>query len=143
MSATSRILDRLEGVRQCGPDNWRARCPAHEGKSLTLSIRQHGNGAGLRCFAECSTGEILDAIGLSAAELFDDNEHRYYQPGDRNPRWNISPRELLNLIEIESIVIMLAAAGIAAGCECLNEVERARVGLAESRLRKVLEVLHG
>jgi DNA primase len=48
------LLDRLEGVRACGPGRWVARCPAHEDRSPSLSIRKKDDGTTLlHCFSGC------------------------------------------------------------------------------------------
>ena len=39
MSAAARLLDRLTGVKQTAPGRWIAKCPAHEDRSPSLSIR--------------------------------------------------------------------------------------------------------
>jgi hypothetical protein len=36
------ILDKLDGVRSKGPGRWMARCPAHNDKTASLSIKDTG-----------------------------------------------------------------------------------------------------
>ena len=51
-SPTERALDLLEDVRQTGLDQWMARCPSHEDKTPSLSIREGDDGRVLlHCFA--------------------------------------------------------------------------------------------
>lgn len=66
------LLDRLERVKQTGADRWRARCPAHDGKSQTLSIRETDEGRVLvHCFAGCDVPDVLAAVGLTVSALFE------------------------------------------------------------------------
>ena len=52
------------------PNNYRARCPAHDDKDPSLSITDLGDKWVLHCWAGCSNGDILAAAGLSWAALF-------------------------------------------------------------------------
>src|SRR5690606_34498859 len=65
------LLNRLDGLRPSGPDQWRARCPAHGSRGLTLSVRDAGGTLLVRCFAGCSVADVLAAVGLELADLFD------------------------------------------------------------------------
>jgi hypothetical protein len=42
------LLDHLERVKQTGPGRWIARCPAHEDRSPSLSVRELEDGRLLR-----------------------------------------------------------------------------------------------
>lgn len=51
--------------------NYKTLCPAHNDKSPSLSIKQVENGKILiKCFANCSLGEICAAIGINVSQLF-------------------------------------------------------------------------
>lgn len=65
------LLSRLQGVRQTGPGRWLARCPAHEDRTPSLSIREtEGGTILLRCFAGCGAVEVVQAVGLELRDLF-------------------------------------------------------------------------
>jgi hypothetical protein len=49
-----------------------ARCPAHDDRQASLSIGQGNSGAVLKCQAGCETDAVLEALGMSAADLFDE-----------------------------------------------------------------------
>lgn len=51
-----------------------ARCPAHEDRSPSLSadVNGDGNGAVLTCHAGCATSDVLAALGLGLADLYDE-----------------------------------------------------------------------
>ncbi len=75
MSQTATLLARLEGVRQVGPDRWAARCPAHEDRSPSLSIRATDDGKTLlHCFVGCAPDDILAAVGLAWKDLYPDRD---------------------------------------------------------------------
>ena len=64
------LLGRLKDVRQTGPNQWQARCPAHDDQKPSLSIKVDSGRILLYCHAGCSTKEILHALGLTGADLF-------------------------------------------------------------------------
>jgi hypothetical protein len=44
---------------------WRARCPVHKSKGLTLAIYQGDDRVSVHCFAGCDSDDILAAVGLT------------------------------------------------------------------------------
>jgi hypothetical protein len=71
MSAAVKLLDRLGRVKQTGSGRWLARCPGHEDRSPSLSIRALDDGRVLiNCFAGCEPGDVLLAVGLTMSDLF-------------------------------------------------------------------------
>lgn len=67
------LLDRLEGTWPEKNGNYLARCPAHEDKHPSLSIREVGTRLLARCWAGCETSDIVAALGLTLADLFTDS----------------------------------------------------------------------
>jgi hypothetical protein len=64
------VLGRLDRVRRSG-DGFMARCPAHEDRTPSLSIKETDEGTVLvHCFAGCRPEEVAGAIGLNLAALF-------------------------------------------------------------------------
>lgn len=81
MSATTayqRVTDALTRKLNWQPANEKAGwlCPAHEDSTASLSVSRGTRGAVLHCHAGCTTERILEAIGLTKADLFD-------QPAER------------------------------------------------------------
>nr|WP_225777337.1 virulence-associated protein E [Pseudomonas sp. Marseille-Q3773] len=73
-----KVILRLEKVRPTGTGKWKACCPAHDDKHPSLAIRETSDGVVLlKCWAGCTTIEIVSAIGLELRDLF---------PGDKHPR---------------------------------------------------------
>ncbi|MCE7902125.1 MAG: DNA primase [Gammaproteobacteria bacterium PRO9] len=84
MTNTETLLARLEGLRETGPGRWIARCPAHEDRSPSLSIRELPDGRILlHDFAGCSAVDVVTAVGLSMSDLFPDGG-REYRPGQKH-----------------------------------------------------------
>ena len=74
MTPTERILAALEDHNRDPKRNgkgWSARCPAHEDRRPSLSVSEGDDGrALLHCHAGCDVANILAAIGLTKADLF-------------------------------------------------------------------------
>ncbi|MCB1033598.1 MAG: hypothetical protein KDD47_07170, partial [Acidobacteria bacterium] len=63
-------LQRLEKFREASPGQWRARCPAHEDSSPSLSIGTGDDGRILLyCFAGCPVEAVVSAAGLTMEDL--------------------------------------------------------------------------
>src|SRR5258708_11255480 len=69
---TRDILDKLKGVGKSG-DGWSAKCPSHNDKSPSLSIHESNGKILLYCHAGCSLDMILEALGITVADLFSIN----------------------------------------------------------------------
>lgn len=68
---TAEALASLVAARRTGPGTWQARCPAHQDRLPSLSIREGNDGRILlHCFAGCSHMSIAAALGLNVRELF-------------------------------------------------------------------------
>src|SRR5262249_3093790 len=85
---TEQVLSRLSKVRKVG-SQYKALCPAHADKNPSLSIKQGDDCVLLRCHAGCDNQQIVDALGLRMADLFDkpiansngkSNGSGYHQP---------------------------------------------------------------
>ena len=85
------LLARLKGVVLSG-NGWTARCPTHDDQHNSLSI-DHRDGRWLvKCHAGCCLQAITDALGITAADLFDrvgGGEHPLQQPRNRATKGRI------------------------------------------------------
>ena len=139
------LLPRLDGVT---PDGRRAICPACGGKSRKLSISEGDNGTLLvHCFAGCAVPDVLAAVGLTTADLFQRRDLRTMSPTQRSefrqaaqiPRW----RAALDALAVEASVVRIAATQLA-GNVPLAGADLARVREAVTRIHDAQEVLtHG
>lgn len=81
-TALDLVLDRLRD-HGCAPKrsggHYAARCPAHDDRSPSLSVgpADQFNGAVVKCHTGCRTEQIVEALGLSARDLFDDASDRH------------------------------------------------------------------
>ncbi len=84
------LLSKLEGVRETRPGKWRARCPAHDSKSLSLSIAEADTGSVLLyCFAGCGAADVLASVGLQLSDLYPPDELIEARRYDTRPRRNL------------------------------------------------------
>lgn len=135
------ILDRLEGIRQAGDGRWMAKCPAHEDRSPSLSIRETSDGTVLiRCFAGCGAADVVAAVGLALADLFPEKLTDHRKKPARDYRHVHAAREALCLLAHESLVALVAADNLAHGMS-LDDADRERLSLAVVRIRAAREVV--
>jgi hypothetical protein len=111
VSAATKLLDRLDGVRQSGPGRWLARCPAHEDRRPSLSIRELDDG---RCllhdFGGCDTEAVLGALGLEMQALFPEPLPETRQGTGYAPTHSRIPAgDLLVMLDHEALVLWLIA----------------------------------
>lgn len=136
-----RLTQRLEMVRYRGEGNWSARCPAHDDKDPSLSIRETDEGVLLvHCFSGCATPDVLAAVGLSFRDLFPGCCPG--SPGRPRGGRGLSPRrrrELEEALENERFVLRMVAADVQANKASKVDVERA--GTAMDRVKKIRRLL--
>ena len=69
-----RVLSRFDMALK-SENGWMVRCPAHDDKTPSLSIKQGDDGkALLYCFAGCTFEKIVAALGLAESELMGEGE---------------------------------------------------------------------
>ena len=131
-SPLENILDRVEKPRQRQPGQFSARCPAHEDKDPSLSIRETPEGAVLlHCFAGCNVREIVGSMGLEVRDLFAPEEQPTGTP-KRTPKF-LTASQALDLLHDEAHLIAVCAGNIAYGVE-LTDADRKRVLKAAGRV---------
>jgi hypothetical protein len=138
MTAIQKVLDRVENPKQSGAGRWMCKCPAHEDRGPSLSIREKDNGVILiHCFAGCGAGEVLAAIGLRMSDLFDRPIEHHLPP----IKGGFSARELVELTGHEATVAAMLA--MDAQTRPLTPDEHARLLKAAARLGKAQAMIHG
>jgi len=131
MSQVDNLLSHLDKVKPTAKGCFIARCPAHEDKSPSLTIRELDDGRVLlHCFGGCSVHEVLDAVGLDMAALFPPREIQHGKP-ERRP---FPAADVLRAIGFESLVVCAAAATMMSG-EAFTQVDRDRLILATERIQ--------
>lgn len=135
------LLSRLQGVKPgSAVGRFIARCPAHEDRSPSLTLRSEDTGVILlHCFAGCSPDSILGAVGLSFSDLFPEPLTREFIPKIHAP---FSALDALKCIAAESAIVAIASSDIAMG-KPLSDADASRVATAAGRIASALEVCHG
>lgn len=124
---TNQLIDRLEGVRKTGAATWIARCPAHEDKSPSLTIKEAEERILLHCFAGCDVDPIVSSVGMEITDLFPEKlEH--HSPIKRR----FLPQDTIQCLSKEIFFLIICAGDLARG-ETLTEADTARLRLAHNR----------
>ena len=132
-----KLLSKLEQVKEKA-DQWIARCPAHDDRTPSLSIKETGDGTILlKCWAGCGAADVVHAVGLELKDLFTpSNDHRI----KRKPyaqRLHIEQRDMLRLMSKDLDIVCLCAGDVRRG-EFKKSDMQALVNAA-NRLRRILE----
>lgn len=135
------LLDRLERVKQTGPDRGLASCPgplhARGDRNRSLSWRKVDERLLIHCFAGCEPGEILSGVGLSLADLFDRPLAHQAPP----TRLRIPARDLLEVISAEVSVVAIVAADMLQK-KTIGKADWQRFATAASRIHRARDHLH-
>lgn len=82
-TAYARLVDALvehgSTVKTRGQAQASATCPAHDDRNPSLSVTAVPGSVLLRCHAGCATTDVLTALGLRPADLYDDPRGRRYE----------------------------------------------------------------
>lgn len=133
MSADT-LLENLEKAKQTKPSCYMAKCPGHEDRTASLSIRKLDDGRVLvHCFAGCSVEEVPSAAGLTFDALYPEKPIKPGKP-ERRP---FPATDILRAIAFESSPVLIAAADLMAG-QSFTEADRTRLALARSRIQAAL-----
>lgn len=139
MSPATRLLDRLERAKQTSPGRWLARCPAHEDRGPSLSIRELDDGRLLlNDFGGCGTSDVLAALGLTFSDLYPE---RLPGNGYAPSHSRIPARDLLEVISEETGVVAIVAADFLAK-RSISEADWTRLAQAASRIHRARDHAH-
>jgi hypothetical protein len=136
-----RLLSRLEGVRRSTNNSWMARCPCHEDRSPSLSIREASDGRVLIYdFGGCGATEIVQAVGLDLADLYPPKLGLSRgNPKLRDPAVpRVSAQEALRLLDEESLFLVVAAEALSSGTP--PESLRVQLGAASNRIAAIRQL---
>lgn len=81
-SLLARLTENGKLVRHRGDDQASAQCPAHDDTNPSLSISRRPGKAVLYCHAGCDNRSVLDALGLTMRDLFDNRVGETYKYRD-------------------------------------------------------------
>lgn len=127
------LLSRLESVKQTGPGRWLAKCPAHDDKSPSLSIRELDDGRILiHRFAQCGGDAIMRAAGLTLADLYPEPlSNKRERPAPLRQR--VHPADALKALAHEACLVGIVASDIAGGKQISDE-DTERCAVAAGRI---------
>ena len=132
------VLSRLAGVRKTGSGTWIAKCPSHQDRTPSLSLRQADDRVLLHCFAGCGTDDILAALGLTFADVMPERVS-HHRPRMR-PAFPYA--DVLEILGYDVMQTAIAASEMAAGRE-LSPADRVTLVISADRCAKALEYIRG
>jgi hypothetical protein len=139
MSVATRLLDRLQHVKKTAPNRWLARCPAHEDRSPSLSIRELDDGRVLlHDFGCCSTTDVLAAIGLEMGDLFEKPLGQFLPQSHSG----IPARDILAVVDGELLTAIAILDDIVAR-RAATPAEIERLTVAAGRIGRAKDWAHG
>lgn len=138
MSVADKLLHQLHGVRQRGAGQWSARCPAHDDRSPSLSLKEAPDGRMLlHCFGGCTVAEVVGAAGLELVDLFPPREH---QPGTggKPSRLKLPAAQALEILTREALTVYVVASDLHRQ-RSVSEADFDRLGVAVRRVGQIVE----
>lgn len=137
------ILHGLERVKSTGPGKWQALCPAHNDKRPSLSIKESDDGRVLlKCWTGCGAAEIVNALGLSLADLFPGDRRGLTEHGTGPARRPFDWQDALKGVSHEIAVARLIVSAVNSGRE-MDAKSIDRLALAEERIDAALRAAGG
>ena len=131
MSSAERLLSRLTAKRM-GPGRWICKCPGHEDRTASLSVREIDDGRLLiHCFAECNPNDVLSAVGLTMNDLFPERLTGTSGKPEKRP---FSAPDVLRAISFEAQIVAIVAIDLSKTHAVSNEIKD-RVTLAAARIQ--------
>ncbi|MFT7660033.1 MAG: hypothetical protein ACI89S_001145 [Gammaproteobacteria bacterium] len=100
------VIDKLEFVKQTAHREWKALCPAHDDRDPSLCIKHVDGKLLVHCFAGCEIHEIVEALGLTVSDLFDNKSH-FTVPQAKQHRINANARDSLLAISVPIRALMI------------------------------------
>ena len=135
------LLSRLERVRRTGSGRWVARCPAHEDRDPSLSVRECDDGTVLiKCFAGCGAAEVVEAAGLGLSDLFPPGQAASRTMKAATHRPSMPWEDVVRSIRHHLLAIGLAADDLAVGAGLSQEDAASLARAARFVLRIIEEV---
>lgn len=130
------ILQRLDMVKPTGDGRWIARCPAHDDRSPSLSIREADDGRVLlHCHCGCGAIDVLRAVGATWKDVFPEKIASNHRTRKAPP---VPYRDVLIALRHESMVVLLCAD--AALRHALTPDDTARLTVAVSRIETATRI---
>ena len=116
MKHISKILDGLELVKRVREGEYIARCPAHDDRDPSLSLKETRDGKVLiHCHAGCMPAHVMAHLGLTLGDLYDEPLSHHERPLYMARRERQDRIKEESSIETERLVLAMADADRAKG----------------------------
>lgn len=133
------LLARLKNVKRTRSRHWIASCPTRNDKHPSMSIRELDDERILiHDFGGDSTQDILQAVGLTFADLFPEKQIARGRP-IRRP---FPASDILRCIVFEALLTAVSASTMAKGIQ-LTDFEKQRLMIAAGRINAALDLSNG
>lgn len=133
------LLSRLDRVKRTGEGRWQARCPAHDDRGPSLSIRELQDGRVLlHCFAGCCVEDVIGAVGMTFDDLFPEK----LVPDAKRERLPFNPLDVLHSVGKESLIVMLASRDLLSG-KSISDADHKRLVVAVGRINEAVRICNG
>jgi hypothetical protein len=114
------LLNQLEGVRPSGGKGsyaWTCKCPAHDDKSPSLSVKAQSDGVILiHCFGGCDPLSVLHAVGLTFEDLYPERlDWLGDAEGKKRVKRPFSLSEAFEAVRYEALLVAECAKVVAKG----------------------------
>ena len=134
------LLARLDKVKSTGPGRWIARCPAHEDRSPSLSIREIDDGRILvHDFAGCDVESVVAAVGLTLEALMPPRAIDNHVKRERRPFF---PSDVFEIALREITIAAVTACDLHKN-RTVDEVDYQRLLTACGRLNDIAGAAYG
>ena len=134
-----KILQRLDHVRQRGHGQWSARCPAHDDRGPSLTVKELADGKLLlHCFGGCSVEDVVGAVGLSVVDLFPARGAHAPGAGSKPHRLKLPAYQALEVLVMESTVIAVIGSDMVSR-KTISGVDHHRLVKAVGRVNQIVE----
>jgi hypothetical protein len=137
VSAAQKLLDRLPRVKQLRPGDFISGCPAHgsrQGRPVHITALDDGRVL-LHPFCGCEVGDVLKAVGLTLADLFETPRGDF-----QASRSGVPARDLLLVLDHEITVAAIILADVLKE-RTVDESQWKRLAEAAGRIGRARE--HG
>jgi hypothetical protein len=131
MGALDKVLGRLHRVKRAKPGCWSSACPccnSRRGRPVSICETDDGRVL-LYAFCGCDTKAVLDAIGLTFADLFDGPLTMHAS----STRVRFSARDLLEVVSKEVSVLAVIASDLLER-RWISKKDWARLAVAAQRI---------
>lgn len=91
-----KFLSNLDDVQRTGPDQYKAKCPAHNDKHASLSVNVTDEKINFHCHAGDSPDQILNSMGLEWNDIYFDDDNYSPKPKPKVKKKKKQKRKIVN-----------------------------------------------